>query len=228
MAYDLRTKNGYSMYEMSSMVQKAIRRGNVMYAAYAANELSVRFRKYLWKRLLTVSAEDCYGIMTQEIIALKNADDFVNEKNRPGDTNDLFIAKAVVLLCLARKNRDADYVACNFMWGDRPLTDEEYDKYVDYEQVARLRMTGEDPIPDWVFDVHTRIGVANGKSLLDMIRDEQAALNPWQPSLFDNGSWEGLFKHERQNAVQYNKYRSFAEGKKLVPNEAIANIVDDE
>ena len=120
MGYNPLTKNGYSMFEMSSMVQKAIRRCDIPHAAYAANELSVSYRGYLWKRLLTVSAEDCYGIMTKEIVALQKADEYVNAKAKPGQTNDLFIAKAVVLLCMARKNRDADYVACNFMWGDKP------------------------------------------------------------------------------------------------------------
>lgn len=112
---------GTTCFEMSSMIQKADSPVVTSpHAAYAANEMSVKYRAYLWKRLLTVSAEDCYGIMTKEIMALKEADDYVNQRNKPGETNDLFIAKAVVLLCMAKKNRDADYVACNFMWGDQP------------------------------------------------------------------------------------------------------------
>ena len=49
------TKNGYSMYEMSSMIQKAIRRCDIPHAAYAAAELYPNFRTMLWNRLLTVS-----------------------------------------------------------------------------------------------------------------------------------------------------------------------------
>lgn len=139
MAFEALTKNGYNLFEMSSMIQKAIRRCDIPHAAYAANEMSVKYRAYLWKRLLTVSAEDCYGIMTKEIMALKEADDYVNQRNKPGETNDLFIAKAVVLLCMAKKNRDADYVACNFMWGDQPLSDAEYEAFVDYHEVERLK-----------------------------------------------------------------------------------------
>ncbi len=150
MAYECLTKNGYNMHEMSSMIQKAIRRCDIPHAAYAANELSVKYRQYLWKRLLTVSAEDCYGIMTKEIIALEQADEFVNKGRKPGETNDLFIAKAVVLMCMARKNRDADYVACNFMWGDRPLTDEEYDEFVDYEIVEKLKAEDQFRVPGYV------------------------------------------------------------------------------
>lgn len=115
MAYRKSTKNGYDLFAMSSMVQKAIRRCDIPHAAYAANEMSLDYRAYLWRRLLTVSAEDCYGIMTKEIIALQQADEIVNKNCKKGQTNDLFIAKALILLCMARKNRDADYVACNFI-----------------------------------------------------------------------------------------------------------------
>lgn len=196
--YSPTTKNGYSMFEMASMVQKAIRRCDIPHAAYAANELSVNYRSYLWKRLYTVSAEDCYGIMTKEIVALQQADEYVNAKAKPGQTNDLFIAKAVVLLCMARKNRDADYVACNFMWGDKPLTDEEYDQFVDYEIVERLKETVRFDIPNYVYDVHTYKGKARGATQMDFFRIENEALEPRQMNLFDYGDFEGWYGRKRE------------------------------
>ena len=220
-SYARTTKNGYDMFTMSSMIQKAIRRCDIPHAAYAANELSVKFRAYLWRRLLTVSAEDCYGIMTKEIVALQQADEIVNKNNKPGATNDLFIAKAVVLLCMARKNRDADYVACNFMWNDRPLTDEEFDEFVDYEQVAKLQMDEGQRVPGYVYDVHTWQGKRAGKTNLDMFRDENAALEPHQMNLFDNGDYGGWYKHwDDQNglaAKTKQMYPAFAEGKETDP-----------
>ena len=36
MSYDLRTRNGHNMYDMSSMLQKSIRRCNYELAGYAA------------------------------------------------------------------------------------------------------------------------------------------------------------------------------------------------
>ena len=196
--YDLRTKNGYSMYEMASMIQKAIRRSDIPHAAYAANELAEKFRAYLWKRLLTVSAEDCYGIMTKEIVALQQADEYVNGKSRPGQTNDLFIAKAVVLLCMARKNRDADYVACNFMWGDKPLTDQEYEEFVDYRIVEELKAKTRFDIPDYVYDVHTIKGKQRGATLMDFFKEENEALQPRQMSLFDFGDFGGWYDRKRE------------------------------
>ena len=64
MYYDLRTRNGHNMYDMSSMLQKSIRRCNYELAGYAAMELFGRYWKYLWRRLIVISAEDCYGVIT--------------------------------------------------------------------------------------------------------------------------------------------------------------------
>ena len=68
------TKNGYNMYDMSSMLQKAIRRSDIPYASYAARELYFGFRPMMWNRLLTISAEECLGIITREIATLNQAD----------------------------------------------------------------------------------------------------------------------------------------------------------
>ena len=67
----LRTIRGYDFGEVSSAMQKAIRRGETPYAGYWALELwASGFGHYVWKRLLTVSAEDCWGIITKEVKAL--------------------------------------------------------------------------------------------------------------------------------------------------------------
>ncbi|MBQ4447414.1 MAG: hypothetical protein II897_03880 [Clostridia bacterium] len=223
---ELKTKNGYDMYAMSSMLQKAIRRKDIPHAAYAANELSEKYRKYLWKRLLTVSAEDCYGIMTKEIVALEAADEFVNKGSK--GVNDLFIAKAVVLLCMARKNRDADYVACNFMWGDRLLTDEEFDKFVDYEQVARLKMEHGEIVPDYVYDCHTWQGKRKGLTARDMFQTENAALQPKQIGFFDEGSYGNYYQHfKEQGAISPQsdrKWKAFMAGKETDPTHNGENI----
>lgn len=190
MAGNPRTKNGYSMFEMSSMIQKAIRRCDIPHAAYAAAELYPGYRTLLWNRLLTVSAEDCYGIMTREIMALAQADERLNGKKPADKANMVFLAKAVILLCMARKNRDADYVACNYLWGNRRLTEGEVIDLIDSSEVERLMR--EEPIfrvPAYVFDVHTARGKQQGKTRLDFFIEENEALEPRQMSLFDEGSF---------------------------------------
>lgn len=218
MGFNPRTKHGHSLYTMSSMLQKAIRRGDLQHAGYAANEMFGDYNAYLWKRLLTVSAEDCYGIMTREIVALKQADEIVNGKKKGYDRDQLFVAKALVLLCLARKNRDGCYVACNFMVPDRTLKPEEVPS--DY-LIADMRLENGE-IPEWVYDIHTIEGRRNGKTDLDMTIDEQAALFPKQLSLFDNASWEFYYddqfkKGNITDPKQKEAIRKFQEGKENDP-----------
>ena len=107
-----RTTRGYDFGEVSSAMQKAIRRGDAKLAGYWALELfHSGYANYVWKRLLTISAEDCWGILTQEIKALHDGYQHVNRglpvREHKGR---IFISKAVILLCLAKKSRDADHL----------------------------------------------------------------------------------------------------------------------
>ena len=222
MAYELRTLNGYNMYDMASMLQKAIRRSDIPHAAYAAEELMPSFRSYLWRRLVTVSAEDCYGIMTKEIMALWDADEKINKgKKSWREMTVIYIAKAIVLLCLARKNRDADYVELNFMWNDRLLTEEEYEKFVDIDLVRKLEHEPHIRIPDYVFDKHTVTGKMRGKNEIDFFRDEVNGLKPHQISLFDDADFGGWHswqeKHGGLPPRVERAYQQFAAGKETDP-----------
>ncbi len=218
-SYSPMTPGGFSMYTMSSMLQKSIRRGDIDHASFAAKELRGNYYKYLWKRLLIISAEDCYGIITKEIIGLKIADDTANDGRKGYDRDPLFISKAIVLLCMARKNRDACYVACNFMHDDRQLrTDEIPEIYLQSVDFAEL---GDEGIPDWVFDVHTLEGRRNGKTDLDMTIDEQEALHPKQLCFFDDASWGIYYDHEiadgNINGRERREVEKFESGKEVDP-----------
>jgi hypothetical protein len=112
----LRTIRGYDFGEVSSAMQKAIRRGETPYAGYWALELwASGFGHYVWKRLLTVSAEDCWGIITKEVKALHESYAMINA-NLSGRRarGRIFISKAVILLCAAKKSRDADHLQVSF------------------------------------------------------------------------------------------------------------------
>lgn len=104
------TKHGHNMFEISSMIQKALRRADSESAYYAANEMLASYRGYLWKRLLCVSAEDCYDMVTSPIVGLMKKDE---QRTNPLDSSN--VSKAVSILLKARKNRDADYFACNLL-----------------------------------------------------------------------------------------------------------------
>jgi len=60
MVHKLTTTRGYRFAEVSSAMQKAVRRGDAKLAGYWALELwASGFGQYVWRRLLTISAEDC-------------------------------------------------------------------------------------------------------------------------------------------------------------------------
>jgi len=177
----LRTMRNYNFSEVSSAMQKAIRRGDAQLAGYWALELwSSGFGRYVWKRLLTVSAEDCWGILTQEVKALHDSylvvNDGVPAKQARGR---IFISKAVILLCLAKKSRDPDHLQ-NFVYDQQAGLD---------ENTLAEELRSSEPyvqIPDYAYDCHTREGKKRGKTKADFFKAEQAALEPFQPGLFDH------------------------------------------
>jgi hypothetical protein len=216
MAYTQQTtRSGYFLFEMAGLMQKSIRRGNVKLAAYAAMEMFGNYWAYMWRRLIVVSAEDCYGIVTKEVIALREADVIANDKRKGYDRDPLFAAKAVVLLCMARKNRDGCYVSCNFMLPERTLTEDEFQREGVYVDIDELELKGG--IPEWVFDVHTQKGRARGKTDLDMTVTEQDALTPKQLNMFDDGDWHQYYEMQRRAGRcgnrEYEQFQNFKKSK---------------
>ena len=103
MAYEMKTRTSRSFWEVTSAMQNAIRKGDYEVAGYAMWELLPGYTPYLRKRLLVISAEDCFGVLTKDVMSLCEA----------GDEDSL--TRALALLCAAKKNRDADYFVCNLM-----------------------------------------------------------------------------------------------------------------
>lgn len=171
--------------DIASLLQKAIRRNDEKWAGYATNELRGRYNKYLWRKLLIISAEDCWGCMTKEIIALREADEIFNGNKKGYDRNGEFISKAVTLLLKARKNRDSDWFACNMIQSEETLNITEYLQLNDNQEHQR-------DLPEYTFDCHTIKGKNAGKTKADMIKDEQEALNPHQVGDYDDNSWENF------------------------------------
>ena len=51
---------------------------------------------------------------------------------------------------------------------------------------ADLLKAGKEKVPDYAFDCHTLKGRRKGMIKADFFREEQEALKPWQPGLFDD------------------------------------------
>lgn len=175
------TQRGYDFYEVASALQKSIRRADTKVAGYFALELFPQYHNYVWKRLLTVSAEDCYGPMiTQEVKALHDSFLFVNKGKKGNQIGGrIFISKAVILLCEWKHNRDADILSNYIYDKKRSITDEQIESYFDEVRKDRVE------VPEYVYDVHTLKGKRMGKTKVDFFEEEEAALVNKQVSLFD-------------------------------------------
>lgn len=174
----MRTIRGYALLDVTSALQKAIRRGDARLAGYWAVELfESGYTRYLWRRLLTISAEDCWGRITHEVEALYHSWELIH-KNKPG-AGRVFAAKATILLCMARKCRDADHLT-NLIYDPRKIDDATLAASLDEAR------SSPEAIPAYAFDCHTEKGRKAGKTKRDFFRDEFHALRPRQLGLFDD------------------------------------------
>ncbi len=175
--FQIKTKRGYVLLEVASALQKAIRRSDARLAGYWAIELFASgFTDYMWRRLLTISAEDCWGVITHEVEALYRSWQTIDRQKKGGGR--IFAAKATILLAQARKCRDADHLT-NLVY-DRAAVDP---MQLDAD-LAEARAHVE-KIPDYAFDCHTRVGKCAGKTKRQFFLEEQDALMPRLPGLFD-------------------------------------------
>lgn len=139
--------------------------------------------QYVWKRLLTISAEDCWGMLTQEVAALHAAFQTVNatRSKNGGAKGRIFVAKAVILLASAKKCRDADHLS-NLVYDAQAVDAKTLTADL---MVARHQSEGWE-IPDYAHDCHTGAGRREGKTKRDFFVDEFEALANRQPGLFES------------------------------------------
>ncbi len=191
----LLTSKGYQLSDVASALQKAIRRGDARLAGYFAIEIfekggkSPGYPAYAWRRLLTVSAEDCAGIITQEIKALFDSWEVIVKAKGRG-AGRIFLSKAVILLCQAAKSRDADHLT-NLVYDPKAIDEMALEAALD-----EARATPE-AIPDYAHDCHTGTGKRAGKTKTQFFIEEQDALSPRAPGFFDD-DLEALRRGERK------------------------------
>jgi replication-associated recombination protein RarA len=173
----MRTKRGYLLGEVVSALQKAIRRGDERMSGYFAMEMfESNFEAYAWRRLLTISAEDCAGVITQEIKALSDCAALVKKTRKTPER--IFIAKASILLAQAKKSRDADHMSC-LMYDLNVPDDATVAAAIDE---ARSEIVD---VPEYAYDCHTPKGRKAGKTKREFFIEEDRALRPRVEGLFD-------------------------------------------
>jgi len=182
MGYMPRTKGGYDFGEVASLLQKSLRRGDAILASRAMNELFPQYVNYAWNRLMTVSAEDCRGIITTEVVALYDAWSKVNTGKGLKDKGRVFLAKAIILLCTSVHSRDADIL--NLLVSDR-LPEDVFAAEVELSEGLIDVPSEHFDIPGWVYDVHTMTGKRAGKTKKMFLREEEDGLANGE-SVFSN------------------------------------------
>ena len=177
MTPQLTTKNGHDFFAVSSMLQKAIRRGEVADAAWAVAELAPKYAAYVWRRLLVVSAEDCSSFVTGEVVALYDAWQVLH-RHDSSQGHRIFLLKAILLMACAKHTRDSDELG--LLVADR-MTDERIERGFLEAAVYLLDNPADDDddrsIPDYVYDVHTRVGRRRGKTVEQFITEEHEMLS---------------------------------------------------
>ena len=142
------TKKGYSLFDVSSALQKAIRRGEEKAALYWAFEIEQSgYYKYLWYRLRIVSIEDVGVANTDCLLQVIAAEEsYETFRKRNSGATVLALVHAIILLVRSPKSRLSDWATC--------FTREVHNSH-------------NLSIPDEALDKHTRRGRENGKTIED-------------------------------------------------------------
>lgn len=103
------TSAGHPLDEVTSALQKAIRRGQEKEALYWALQLNERFTGYLWRRLVAIVVEDI-GYANNELVAIICALEaqVVRLMKEKGNYSLNMLAYAVMAMARSPKSRESD------------------------------------------------------------------------------------------------------------------------
>lgn len=146
----------------------------------------VRYREFLWKRIVSISSYLNHQAITNEIVALKKADD-MQPSSSP--KSSIFVAKAVTVLLKVVKYGCSDFYVNDFAY---PIV---YLKDYDNRHMV---------IPDYVFDCHTHRGKQMGKTKKEFVITEQSALTPHKEGESDKCGWDRYFYLEKNGFYDKN------------------------
>lgn len=145
------TPHGHLCGDVSSALQKSIRRGNEGDALYFATELDLAgYGNYVWKRLRIIASEDVGLAEPMACVQVRALYENWLEQSKAEKREDvkrfpsrIFLVHAVMLLCRARKSRAVDHATITHYLGDR-------------DELRRA-------IPDYAYDHHTQTGKRMGR-----------------------------------------------------------------
>lgn len=141
--YELKTRGGYALDEVTSALQKCIRRGLEEESLFWALEMSDSgFGQYLWRRLMVIAAEDI-GLADPQALVLTTmawlaTKETTKSFSTPPGMRVEFLGPVILYLCRAPKNREGD----DFCW------------FIMERREKGWRLS----VPDFALDDHTERG----------------------------------------------------------------------
>lgn len=155
------TSHGFAADELTSVLQKAIRRGeleNALAVAYEMYSFSAELEEHLWRRLEVISVEDVGFGRVDAPVVIDALYRMHLRVPRPRGDRFLFAAHAVRLLATSVKDRTSDELA---NW-------------------AALSVDGGErlpEVPDVALDMHTRRGREMGRGLTHFLTEGAVVAN---------------------------------------------------
>ncbi len=148
--FQLTTKNGYPLFEVTSAFQKSVRRGLEVEAMYWAMEMEEKYHAYLWKRITVIASEDI-GLADSNIAILINSlkSSYEESKKKDRDERLLFVSHAILALCRSKKSREVD----------------EFIHYYIINHTSLYKTPVKMSIPEFAYDKHTAKGKRIGKGV---------------------------------------------------------------
>ena len=208
--------------KLSAYLRKAIRTLDMELAGYAVYHLRQLDLLYAWKTLYVISRNECGGIPTNEIVALKHADDYIN-KSKPLDKREgINICKGIMIL-MYHINGNYDSILGNDMMNYNSLINWDGQEYMDIRDCTLQ----DDQVPEWVYDVHTLKGKRNGKTDWGMNIVEYDGLNPKEKGFFDEGSWQPRYEYKHLHGLCSEwEYQQMLETSKTRKGNPVEKISD--
>lgn len=143
MRFQLKTKNDFPLFEVTSALQKSIRRSLEKDAMYWAMELEAKYHAYLWKRLTVIASEDIGLADNQMAILISSLKaNYVEAKKKDRDERFLFVSHAILALCRSKKSREVD----------------EFIHYYIIKHTELYHSPEKKTIPEFAYDKHTSKG----------------------------------------------------------------------
>jgi replication-associated recombination protein RarA len=160
------TPGGHRVGEVTSAMQKTIRRGEEREALHWATELALAgYTNYCWKRLRIIASEDVGPAESMMPVLIRTLFENWQEQKKidKGDERhaNLFLVHAVIALARAPKSRVVDHAYVVVM-GERPKLE----------------------IPDYALDLHTRRGRQKGRGA-EHFYSEGAVVSPVAADVHD-------------------------------------------